>query len=166
MITLIDKKKFVKMNKMRRRVAIAKDVIARVDARLIIPHRGAMFTDDTKWNMRASKTAQEFLNSKPCHVCAKGAFVCSWVGNFNHYDANDIRMFKFDMKGEKPYPKELLDIFGLDQLSIIEREFEQCQYSWSTVKYPSFSPNADSPYYKNIKAIMENIVKNKGTFIP
>ena len=168
MITLIDKKAFTKMNKARRRVALAKDVIARLDAKLIAPYSGSLFTPSTKWKLLdVNNSLQENLNTRECSACAKGALICSWVGNFNHYSKEEFGRFNYDFQsGPEAYPKELIDLFGTEQLSIIEREFEQSQYSWCVVKDSNFESNYDSPYYKDLRAIMENIIKNKGTFIP
>lgn len=170
MITLIDKKKFTKMNKARRRVALAKDVIARLDSELLAPYSGSLFNPNSKWLLLNSDASlQENLNTVKCAACAKGALICSWVGNFNHYSKEDFSQFNYDVRiGDGAYPKELIDIFGLQQLSIIEREFEQCQYSWHVElgNKMEFIRNHASPYYENLRTIMENLVKNKGTFIP
>lgn len=163
---LIEKEKFDVLSNAEKRVEIAKDVIARLRADKIISDPGSLMGDCDEIEL-SDLSAQDFFNNKPCHVCAKGALICSWVGNFNHYSKAEFGRFNYDFRiGSKTYPKELIDLFGMEQLSIIEREFEQSQYGWCVVKNIDFRPNYSSPYHKNLRTIMENIVKNKGTFIP
>jgi hypothetical protein len=168
----IKEKAFKKMNMARRRVAIAKDVIQRMDNSLIIPMTGDIFGENAPEDYENSRLSlQEFFNSEPCEACAKGALVCSWVGNFNNYE--DLVGFTFDFerhqgKNHTSYPKELIKIFGLEMLGLIEIAFEGNGNDWNVlgIRDPYLSGEYINTDYKNdLRGIMENIIKNKGEFV-
>lgn len=172
---LIEKEKFDALSNAEKRVAIAKDVILRIYNEKIIASPGSLF-GDTESIADSELTIQEYFNEKPCSVCAKGALICSWIGNFNHYSKLDVIQFDMDFRSgswlDDPsyirYPKELLDIFGREMLDDIELAFEQELFSWH-INYSEFKDDFesdwDSPYYEDIQAIMENIIANNGEFI-
>ncbi len=157
-LQLLNKEEFSALSPAKKRVAIAKDVIQRDRANLFDTSWTGFFNEVHDTEFRESNP-QEYFNQKTCHVCAKGAIMCSWVGNFNSYSADDVRGFDFifhdtrTAKRRNLYPKELIDIFGIKMLDLIEAEFE----GWKT---------ATCKYKRNLRAIMENVVANKGKFVP
>ena len=166
---LIEKEKFDALSNSEKRVAIAKDVILRIYNEKIVSNVGHLIGNSNSIE-NSDLPIQEFFNKKPCHVCAKGALICSWVGNFNHYSKVNVLGFDMDLRYEQPrYPVELVEIFGREMLDNIELAFEQELYSWHinhSELRDNFDSDWESPYYEDIQAIMENIIKNKGTFIP
>jgi hypothetical protein len=154
----LDKEEFDKLSRAQQRVAIAKDVIDRDKAGLFgtadnLNFESTFLHEKNQENF-LNRNPKEFFNSKKCHVCAKGALVCSWVGNFNSYDAQQVRNFSLDIERPNRYPEQLLEIFGKRMLDQIEIAFE----GWFAFR--------SSKYEKNLSLIMQNIVENGGEFIP
>ncbi len=152
---------FAKMTKARKRVAIARDVIKALDAKAIVGEHGTYLasyrkTGEHAWydqiSLKAednpSASTQDLLPVIPaCHVCAKGAlFVCT-VGRRNQVTAKQAR--EQNWYGDS-LSKSLGGIFSGSQLDLIESYFENGMRSGRT----------------DMKAVMENIIKNKGTFKP
>lgn len=164
---LIDAKAFAKMNKFRKRVAIAKDVLMRIEKKNIKPNNG---TFGEIWGYGCS--LQEAINSESrCEVCAKGALALSWVGNFNEYD--EFNRFNENLNYKNAYPEELLKIFGRNLLDAIEIAFEGKRFSWHTEDISREEKDAIEEYacsFSNnstdrMVAVFKNIVKNKGKLV-
>lgn len=157
-------KKYEAATKAEKRVMIAKDTIARIEADNIIPRHTGVVTDINP-DYRFFK---DFINTtgESCQVCAKGALFCSLVGRVNDVKTEDIDNHsndKYDLVHEK-----LLDVFTLKQLDLIETAYECCSYlgeidGKSARKaekfYDKFSDND-----KRLIAICKNIIANQGTF--
>jgi hypothetical protein len=141
-IKLINQKEFDAMTDAEKRVAIARDVLARIDAGLLVPS-GCAYTHDS-----IKGSGKDYFNSNQCSVCAKGALLCSWIGNFNKYNIEDIR--------GRGTVKELRDLFGDETLKLIEIYFE----GWSL---PDTGKKVDR---MTLTQIMQNIIDNGGEFIP
>lgn len=163
---LLDKKTFDKLPANKKRVAICEDVLARIKARLIRPDQGDLLHYRRHYDHKRSP--QETFNSKKCVACAKGALICSWVGNFNKVSWRDVDYFDYDLNHEKSYPPALLRIFGRKMLDNMEAAFEQTINTWS------YSDAEIKPYTKMFKKnskgllqkIMKRIIKNDGAFPP
>jgi hypothetical protein len=154
----LDKEEFEKLSRAEQRVAIAQDVITRDKAGLFgtaddLNFRSTFLYEKSLGEFIASN-AKDFFNSKKCHVCAKGALVCAWVGNFNSYTAHDISNFSLCIENPKKYPEQLFEIFGRELLDLIEKAFE----GWYEFR--------GEEYTKKLSLIMQNIVDNDGEFIP
>lgn len=172
-LKLLNKEEFDKLTNPEKRVAIAKDVIARIDANLIKPFSGSLFANrDSVFKM--DSTPQENFNNKKCEVCAKGALMCSWIGNFNEYDHWQVAAMDYGLDTkDNTYPVELLDIFGREMLDDIEAAFEGFVYCWhyDYEKYKKilfvrdYDLECDKTYQHNMKGIMQNIIDNNGEFI-
>jgi hypothetical protein len=159
-LTLLNREEFDKLSNEEKRVAVARDVIKRLDLDLLSV-QGTFF--DERHNIVGSP--QEFINSNTCHVCAKGAMICSWIGNFNCYSRNEISGFamNFDDYENRShvYPKELIEIFGVTMLNEIEMEFEGWETGHNEEEY-----ECSHKYIKDLRGIMQNIIDNNGSFIP
>jgi hypothetical protein len=163
---LLDKKKFDKLPANQKRVVICQDVLARIKARLIAPDQGDLLHQRGVFSRAISP--QETFNSKKCAACAKGALICSWVGNFNKVSWGELGYFDYDLRASKSYPPALLRIFGRKMLDNMEAAFEQSPNSWS------YSSEETKPYrtmFKNgskglLQKIMKRIIKNDGAFPP
>lgn len=173
---LLDRKEFDALPKNEQRVRIAIDVVARINAGVLQPAEGNLlsFYDEDDESFEAFDSPfgykkeipniqEYFNNNNDCGACAKGALVCSWVGNFNHYTYSDVRNMEYDLHTHS-YPKELIDIFGTDMLNLMEVEFEGQIFPWSDFSF-SFV-NITGNYKHNLIKIMENIIDNDGEFIP
>lgn len=178
MITLIEKKEFNKLTAAQKRVAIANDVLERLRLEMLIPNRGSLFSGEVlrkMINRRIGDDAKTLVNSVPCEACAKGALVCSWVGNFNKVSASDMSAYDYDL-GKKRYPAPLMKLFGREQLDLIEAYFEgqilssTCDKVAMAVIGQEANDEENTPFkstYKgSLKKIMQNIVDNGGTFAP
>ena len=178
---LLNKEKFDTLSINEKRVAICKDVLERIELKLIKPHQGEFIIN--RYDLEdIDHTPQQAFNTKTCEPCAKGALFCSWVGNFNKvgWDWDEFYTSTYDLRESYyGYPQELKDIFGRMMLDNIEAAFEQALFCWhydhrhdeSTVhegeKYALWFQDEEeetTPEYRLTK-IMENIISNNGEFI-
>jgi len=164
-------KQFEQLSKAEKRVAIAKDVLKLIKAEKLIPETGSYVENDQLdsilWNndeVDIKKALKEL--QQPCEVCALGAIFyaetikrndCVIVGRFVRRD--DIT-------------KRMKDIFTKGQMIMIESAFESGDFNELRIVSQGnieLSINFGSQYTEpkeRLVAIMENIVKNKGTFKP
>lgn len=157
--------------KAKERVAIAKDALAWAKAGALIPFKGAYVSpidldifrqlnflrEQTRYTGKGegNEQARDTVIGK-CHVCALGGLM---VAKAVRYDNVLVREILND-----PYNK-LTDHFSIEQLNTIEGIFEgwgndiaaSPEDSW-TLAFPSISDR--------FEAIMKNIIRNKGTFVP
>lgn len=174
---LLNSEEFNKLNKLEKRVAISRDVVARLNAKKLKALPLEMFSYNTRFIYGPS--LQNTINKKTCEACAKGALCISYIGNFNHY--NDLN-FSTNVLGH--YPEELKDIFGIKLLDVLEIAFEGCVFRYSDkafTKNPDFNSlgeDTTEPRSKTIpiinafksiknankrmKAIFQNIIDNGG----
>lgn len=160
---LIDKIEFDKLTQNEKRVAICNDVISRIDAENIVANHGRFFNNQEYIADHCSVPVQEQINKIACHVCAKGAVFCSWVGNFNNVNHNQLMYVAEDTRSLSRYVPELVEIFGVEMLDNLEAAFEGESYYWhynedETQRY------ADAFRGYKLRDIMEYIVANKGEF--
>lgn len=173
----VSKEEFLKLPPFLQRMLIAQDVINRLDAQKIVPLNGSVFGSWTSGSyVHGEVSPQDFINNNSCEACAKGALVCSWVGNFNEVTWREIRRTSSDVvnaaKYDTFYPKELVEIFGANVLDLIEFAFEGTSYAYHNHGYRVKRESRDSafirinsPYFGDLRAIMQNIVDNKGEFV-
>ncbi len=169
----LSKEKFDELPVNEKRIAICKDVIARINQSFIVPTNGYFWSDPIPYSVeeqgysatldyRDDVTLKERINSEPCSVCAKGAMFCSWVGNFNQVEWRHAFWLEEvdDLKNTSP---ELVEIFGREMLDNIEAAFESEAFSWHysqrhTEKYAEAFEEYD------LKSIMQYIIEHKGEF--
>jgi hypothetical protein len=176
--------KFKTLTKAQKRVAIAKDVIKQLNAARFNARNGyylipnpvgtySSFGTSILENIKAGTELQNILkkNIERCDCCAKGALFMSAVEKYNqckvtkNMKENDGRMFD-----DSDITKHLRGIFSQDQLTLIESAFEGFYLDGEIANNPY-----DSPTYRFkrnftqpddcMRAIMENIIENKGTFV-
>lgn len=126
---LISKEEFEKLSRKEKIVEICKDVLLRIDSNLIKANNSNFFENRNELFDRQSTSTevQDTLNSKSCEVCAKGGLVCSWIGNFNNTNVEDL----FDINQyAHTLPTDLIELFGLQMLDDIELLFEGEFYTW------------------------------------
>lgn len=117
-----------------------------------------------------------------CSVCALGSLFVSAIDKFNHTKLNSGYCVGFS-EHKNAMCNPLLKWFSAKQLLLIESTFENCFGGWesnawyilSGKKYlyweESVLPAIEKYYNKysgptsRLKAIMNNIIRNKGTFV-
>ena len=176
------KKEFSKLTKAEKRVAVAKDVLARIKTKNITPVSGTFFCSKTQ---PEGSIKNELKNNK-CGACAKGSLFLSFIGftnkfNFNDFDIKtssfgdyiDDKFKYFVTRGEElnsDEMKRLSVLFSRKQLSVIETAYEGSVYYWNE-EITNKEENACMAFYdkhnsttERLTAICNNIIKNKGTF--
>lgn len=149
----VTKAQFTKMNRYRRRVFIAKDVLAQLASDKYVSTNGTYFrfTKGGRYIWQDDASAQEFIQDSTCHVCAKGAAVCSYVRHFNERTTNQL---------DQNDP-EIVAVFGKKMWDVIEAMFEGFIVSMK-VSNTGSRIRVSFPYYVTMESIMQNIVDNKG----
>jgi hypothetical protein len=153
-------------------VMVAKDVLALVAAKKIIPTSCTLPAakiyanlGDLKFKTTPKDLQEATKRAKfKCEACAKGAALVA----FAHL-ADDVPLK--DTYDDDDVSDALEPIFGQDQLDLMESAFE---LSYSDPKARDFGimASGDYDYYsakgtrKRLIAVMRNIVKNKGIFKP
>lgn len=178
-----------KLTPAQMRIAIAKDVLAQLKLKKLRPevgwwaddsHLGGLEdwawekldeTNTTKEGVCTINTQDYSKNVKSCRVCALGAI---FMGISNLYGINitgaDPDMYNvFEDLSKSP----LKEYFSKDQLQLMECAFEggggahdiytidKKVRGFALAFHYAFDSDKD-----RLKAIMENIIKNKGTFKP
>lgn len=163
--------KFKKLGKAEKRVALAKDAIRQIKANILFP-KGGNYTRI----IRSGLWSEEFMQSSfqdrlvnkeiECECCAKGALICSFVGFENEASVIDIGSIN-----EEQIRDKLKGVFSPRQLHMIEFAFEGREIMYFVYsseigrRLGSYFDHYDDPSERLI-AILENIIKNKGTFKP
>jgi hypothetical protein len=155
---LIGVRAFAKMSDAEKRVAIAKDVLLRVELENVMPRQGNFWRSD--WN-DSSLTPQKAINKGGCSVCAKGAIFCTWVGNFNKIDWSYAR---YVSERSTSFPEEILEVFPAEMLDNIEAAFEGDNYAWHVNGHLSRKYAVAFRGKASLGEIMEYLVKHGGEF--
>ena len=160
---LLNKEEFDKLSQNEKRVAICRDVIARIDAQKIRPNHGYFFNGKGEVYENVTVPVQEQINNTTCSVCAKGAIFCSWVGNFNNVDHIELKYATEKVDTWDRYVPELMDIFGREMLDNLEAAFEREVYCWH---YDKDAPRHYVAAFRgyDLRGIMEYIIANGGEF--
>jgi len=171
---LLNEVEFNKLTRNQKRVKIAEDVIFRIFAENLIESNGSILGGNIK-EIVEEVPLKEAINNTSCEVCARGAIMCSWIGNFNKVTWNDIdplyrRMIDYSSKG---FPPQLLEVFDQEMLDNIEAAFEHSTFEWhydhnETQKYVDaferYDDEEDEYIGTPIVLLMEWIIKNNGDF--
>lgn len=160
---LLNKEEFDKLPQNEKRIAICRDVIARIDAQKIRPNHGIFFENKEEVYEKVSVSVQEQINNNTCSVCAKGAIFCSWVGNFNNVDHAQLSDTFEEVYTWDRHVPELMKIFGHEMLDNLEAAFERGSYTWHYDEGATRDYAAAFRGY-NLRGIMEYIIANKGEF--
>ena len=179
-----------KMSKNEARVAIAKDVIAQIRAKKykaknrtyvdFKPKTGIKKKEFfTEKDVETGKDLQDVIKTRmeSCQVCAKGALFVSAIRKFDNFAVEDGMLYNslYESGGASCYANNddfldhLRDYFDYDQLELMEYAFEgDCgqvddydQEERALAFYHSFKKAED-----RLVAIMKNVIKNNGEFIP
>lgn len=165
--------------KVEMRIAIAKDVLKQLAAKKIKAKQRVYGEFKLKALVKEGDDLQTILKTnlktKSCDACALGAAMISYVRLYDKvkvgeevhpddYSPKELAMDRPELTLGKVFPPEQLDLIeaafehdgGLVYYSVSELELENAK---------DFGRHFKSSYNR-LKAIMGNIVKNKGTFKP
>lgn len=187
-------KLFASMNANQRRVAIAKDVLERIDHRAYKP-TSCVYVEAEKL-INEKKLNKDFINQdlssvlleKPvrCEVCARGAFFLSSIYKFNKIKIKELDLpVDFGPGGDLDVPEVYDNIqlshtdiedherrfFSREQSELIEEMFEIDQHELeSSLTYTQVrAAKAYGEEYRTERqrliAICKNIIRNKGQFV-
>ena len=152
------------------RVLIAKDVLSQLAAKKINAKEGDYISVcNSDFYDAIGKQLIDILPEIQCDCCALGASMISLVRAENDFKipigtAYDI--------GKRSFEKNLLKYFDKNQLILIESAFERESFAEDFVEYNTGMVNAvrfGESFLTDLgrlKGIMNNIIKNKGTFKP
>lgn len=118
-----------KLTPAQRRVVIAKDVIAALDAKKINAMQGTYCDTDLNFRSISGKSLREALPAaKKCDVCALGALFMAKVGRFNDFTVDTHNAGysheNFGVGSQETLHENLKDYFTPIQLGLIETAFE------------------------------------------
>jgi hypothetical protein len=174
-------KAFGKLSPARQRMAIARDVLAQLATGKIVAESGTYF-DSLTFKVRGAGTQlqKSLQQMESCDVCAIGSlFVCG-VLKANALTAGEAGV-SGDYIGSGIMTSYLSRFFTREQLGLIESAFEtdtgyaESPSSLSARDAVRFGNhvndladqlNADNYDEIKLQLIMQNIIKNKGTFVP
>lgn len=166
------------------RIAVAKDVleVMAMDALIVAEgnayiHRQGFddtFSDDPTYDALKmlvfweqypdSRVIAQCLINERCEVCALGALMLSKVRIFNEYNFRN-RIIREGYAGQSSVTSALNDVFTKAQLTLIENTFEKNNVFGHFEDAENFGKRFPLPTDR-LRAIMENIIQNDGTFIP
>ena len=175
--------KFSQMTKNEKRVAIARDVIAQLDAGIYKAQSDYFIPIDDFENI----VKHDNVRGKACCTCAKGAILLSRIGKFNHtpdYNLNDlgnIAMRLSDTLEEFPDADEIEYAFEQDlgACNDIMKRLDKLEdkYSKNPITREKYDDDFSSfrdqigdfnslPAEDRMRIIMQSIIDNKGKFKP
>ena len=145
-------KRFQKLSPEKQRVAIARDALSQLKAKRLFPVKGIYMETDY---------ATTVLSAEKCSVCALGGLFCGLVDNTENqspvYSGRAIR-------------NQLNPYFSERQLSEIESAYEMSPCYWDEDEEVLVAAvnhfKAGTPHEARLQAILGNIIRNKGTFVP
>jgi hypothetical protein len=162
------------------RIAIAKDVIKHLDSKKLNAKSGAycIFKSEAGQpplsESDGGSDLRGLLSTKVhhCDVCAKGAMFIAHVMRFNEVKLPSADWAYFDparaFNGES-FVTSPLQYFDEDQLDLIEAAFEGDDVQGSLSEEETDDAESFSLSHENdderLRAIMQNIVDNGGTFL-
>lgn len=184
-------RKFQAFTAAQKRVAIAKDVLDQIEAKTITPKKGTYVAlKGVRGKGFYELPVQENFDKVKCTTCALGGLLTCMVKFTNDATMKDLDNpgMDYDSGTENNLWKRLAKFFGKKQLFLIEHVFENWTYGmWDTYAKGQMAElgfkasdkdrqlvnkvNATWGLYpKTAKdrmiAIMENIIRNNGTFKP
>ena len=169
---------FAKLSKAEKRVAIAKDVLAQIAAGKYVAEAGVYVETQIPVTQQDSdKQVCDLIEGKECHVCALGSVFVSAVKFADKLTVGDVEEFPYVYDEDDPVNLNpfqsgyLTQFFSRGQLGLMECCFErgpagdfsgavddmELPEQWGS----SFEDDRD-----RLVAIMENVVRNGGTFKP
>lgn len=176
-LTPLPKATFDTMTIPQKRVAIARDLLERLDTERIKANWGkVILAADIGLGQYAHVSAarvQAILNDppEPCYACAKGALLATWVGLFDSVDSRTLNAYS-TFSVNDGYPEELVATFGTRLMAALEIAFEGEAFSWNrrVLEEPEYRaletafPMEDN-VQQRLKAIYENVIAHEGALV-
>lgn len=136
--------------KAKARVIIAKDALAQIKLKQLVPTFGyyADWFDTNMDVLDVTAKGNPLIETEPCHVCGLGSLFIA------DYKIRNGKVRNGD-SAQAVMRKRLNSFFDTKQLALIEEYFES--RSNSLVTYAAT---------KRLTFILNNIIENKGTFVP
>jgi len=159
---------FDQLTKAEQRVAVAKDVLLQLKKKNYIAKKGA-YVEVKKG--RRSLPVKDNIDKTVCKVCALGSCLLSIAKFKNTITFNDAERGLSSWDSTDPSKRLLTSIFTRKQINLMENAFEGVVYfmhepfTGTDKKADRFYDQYDKDNQRLI-AIMENIIKNLGTFKP
>lgn len=159
------------------RVAVAKDVIAQVRANVLeAAQQGYIAPRQRHWSFSNSEARMAWWDALEasfegvaarCSVCAMGSLLMS---SFRLFDGEGFAAIQRDCGAEDDDIFFQLDgLFSRGQLRLMEKAFEGWRYPYEYESEGLDGSDYVSAFYdtnQRLIAIMQNVVKNGGEFIP
>lgn len=185
-------KAFEALSPSEKRVYIARDVLAQIALKKLIPATGVWLTGKTsslvkERDLKSDPELQDIIaKTKQCEGCAMGGLFMSAVciaDELRVSELEGVKSFQTDREIDKTFGysltpftdggdvehgdafKYLKRFFTRDQLVKIEAAFEQNGGSECDYEAGEFAPETQDPT-ERMTLIMQNIIVNKGTFKP
>lgn len=175
--------KFKNATKAQKRVMIAKDVLGQIKTNRYLAESGTWVEPNFSRNSRVSEicdspetSIQDTFKDKTiesCTVCALGGLFMSCINLNNNTTLRDFDEEADDLgaliDGNRKLSNSLNRIFTREQLILIEQYFEEgAGYFYRDDDCDLLDSFVDTypDEQDRLKAIMENIIENKGTFKP
>lgn len=153
-----------------RRVAVAKDVLKQLDARKMLAVAGVYCNFSKPYSEKEDKEPKafhEFVKNASCRVCAIGGLFVSMVRIEDSFAPGYRAQFRARLNRSvmnTDMRMKLEKIFSSDQLRVIEHHFET--WNLDIKDSDSLENFFNSSDESRMRAIMKNIIKNRGTFKP
>lgn len=165
----------------QQRVEVAKDVLKQLELKFLKAERqtylkvSELTKDIEKPSDKLDKVFDQVFKSRgKCNVCGIGACFVSMVKLGNSIATKQVGIKGYiengDSIGHYDMRRLLDDVFSEDQQSLIECAFEQDSgFGFAPIPDRKAAKSFGQKYKHDstrLKAIMKNIIKNKGEFIP
>lgn len=158
-----EKELFRNANPRERRLMIAKDVLAQVEAGRIIAKQGTLIKTGFLDSKQPHRELKEIFweREDPCECCALGSIFLVTVER-----KDNICFASHAIYGPQVMMEQVIrDEFPLDQILLIEQAFERGKGFYSeSVNAIAWGMKYADPTERLI-AIMENIIRNNGNFL-
>lgn len=154
-----------------KRVAVAKDVLEQLDLKKFVAEEGTYFYLESK--AKEGESLQKVIDKgESCSVCAMGAVFASKVRLGNDCNITDDILWDSCIKtGDEEVLKHTEDIFSERTMRLMEWCFEGVDivdFFWDDYKLEERVDVFRISYKTSdslIRAIMQNIIDNKGEFV-
>jgi len=179
---------FANMTAPEKRVIIAKDVIAALNAKRYAAKRKVYVEFMDPLSFEASDQLDKVIKDKKCDVCAIGAVFISAVDRFDNLKCEDVVIhtrsastmeFHFEQFGDRlgingitssGIMNYMTDFFDRNQLRLMEAAFEceniACYLDTQIINRAIEFGRAESNIENRLIKIMQNVIENDGTFNP
>lgn len=174
---------FKKANDAQKRVILAKEIISQIKAERFLARRGNFCKIENRGAFKDLDSIQKLFLSKKipnCTVCALGSILMAQTIFANKENIGDYESDFYDLGKTIKYKtgdtkNGIVKLFGLEQIKLIEQAFEMGQGYFKKYELDNKLPDTHkaidfgNQYFSSdvrLINIMENIISNKGTFVP